>query len=232
MSNYSRPLWPLIIALAVPAAIVLLGGIVVAVAYYSESQSQEQPSQEATRQRRSIGGTEQERLASKPARLPESEIQGKPLPPDTRTPPLISEVAKEKKIVEEFLHRVLDDPSGMQIVEWGETRKGLFSKLEPQVGGADDALIAIQSGIDPEAKKEYDERQARRQYKPCAVLRLRFRAKNRLGALVINESLFLVQDGIVSGSAQVKSDAPVPHDVMVSIALAEIGVFKPEPNKP
>jgi hypothetical protein len=132
---------------------------------------------------------------------------------------------KEKKIVEDYLRKTLPDPSGMEFVEWGPIREGLFSRAN--VNGGDQIADILAGTGDPDATRKVEQREANRKYTPAVVLGLRFRAKNGFGALQISEFLFLVQDGQIAGACHVDRDAYVPRDVEISIALAQLGQFKP-----
>jgi hypothetical protein len=111
-----------------------------------------------------------------------------------------------KRIVENWLHRHLNDPSDMEIVEWGKFEqvsiiegtvdmrdfKGpRFTKVEGGPFGG--STTASREWID-----EYERRKEKLPHHPGILGDVAFRARNAMGGRVLSDMAFLIRDGQIT----------------------------------
>ena len=120
----------------------------------------------------------------------------------TSEPQLPSLQGGEKQLVLDYLQRNLNDPSGMEVVEWGESRSVLIANPR----SLNDELWALAGK--PLASKD------RPAYKPGVIMHLKFRAKNGFGAKMLHGMDFLIQDGKVVKTHQDDDEVPANFGVL------------------
>lgn len=113
----------------------------------------------------------------------------------------------EQQIVLNFLRQNLNDPSGMEIVEWGEPRMVLIAPPTARRGPS-----AFEWGKGGGVGADH---------KPGVIMQARFRAKNAFGATILTEAVFLVQNGKVVRSQTLDRDHP--RNRALSLALSNLG---------
>jgi hypothetical protein len=127
----------------------------------------------------------------------------------------------EQQLVKDYLNKHLDDPSGMEFVEWAEPRCVLISPELPDPLGA---VVGVEESSEELAS-------GGSKFKPGIIMLLRYRAKNKLGAKVLGESVFLIQDGKVVREHYVDEDLGSSHYWPYGLAVAHLGRVGAERTK-
>ena len=108
--------------------------------------------------------------------------------PAHRTTPAGVE-GNEKQLVLDYLQKHLNDPSGMEVVEWDGPKAVLVRRQSDNQRG--EGIVAGKTQ-EPE-----------RAWEPGVYLYVKFRAKNGFGAKMLGEQVFLIQNGQVAKTATV-----------------------------
>ena len=95
----------------------------------------------------------------------------------------------EKQLVLDYLQKHLNDPSGMEVVEWDGPKAVLVRRQ-----------LTTNEGLGIVAGKTQEPERA---WEPGVYLYVKFRAKNGFGAKMLGEQVFLIQNGQVAKTATV-----------------------------
>jgi hypothetical protein len=99
----------------------------------------------------------------------------------------------EKQLVLDYLQKNLNDPTGLEIVEW-DGPKAVLVRVPQSVG---EQLVELaDQNYTPHKRPE-------KPWKPGVYVYARYRAKNGFGARVLREQVFLIQNGSVVRTAAV-----------------------------
>jgi hypothetical protein len=133
-------------------------------------------------------------------------------------------MGNEKQLVLDYLQKNLNDPTGMEVVEWGPAKAVGVRERQPEGEESDDSK-GLRDLARPwvDGKPPPPVKRPKRPLKPAVVIYARYRAKNGFGAKTMTESMFLIQNGKVVDSAQFdKQLVQFSHDSAVLDAIVHL----------
>jgi phage FluMu protein Com len=130
----------------------------------------------------------------------------------------------EKQLVLDYLQKNLNDPTSMEVVEWGPPKAVFVRERRPPLEEALEVAKLEQQKPDRSHAVKPSEL-PELPTKPGVVLYARYRAKNAFGARTLTECMFLIQNGKATKSAQFDDWelASYGHDAAIRSAMAALG---------
>jgi hypothetical protein len=121
----------------------------------------------------------------------------------------------EKRIVEQYLRKTIDDPSSFEIAEWLEPRFVLTGKnSKPFVHEGQPAI----KDLSPDVFESYSQ---------GTIVHVKWRERNRSGAKILREGVFLVcGDSVLRGRSVGEGEwRGAPHQLAFADSIRELGYF-------